>query len=461
MVATTGPDLLARHIRRLRSVPLAGLSDADLLRTFAEGGTEAAPAFELLVRRHGPMVLSTCRAAMGNHHAADDCFQAVFLVLIRKGRGLRLSGTLGPWLFEVARRVCSRARISAARRFRHEAQAARAKAAANANGLGHDMAATVHAEVGRLPRLLRSAVVLCDLAGLSYREAAERLGVSQATLRGRLARGRDRLRGRLEQQGLRPDGIWLAAAVVPAALAEATARAADVVAGRAAGIVSAAVTELVNGGLESMFMTKLKAAGLSAIASAVLVAGAMGLSAQATAPELQPGTDPSRPWPVAVSVLAGASNDADLGDDVGNLVRKAQRQQDRGDKAGARKTLAQAEKAMKHWATRLGEGDPESDATAPTPARRFGGTSRAPAAGALAPGTSSPAPGRPAPGLVGGMASDGPPAMMGTGFGGRRPADMESRVRELEAKLDRLLKQMQKAPSPSNKGPEELADAAT
>jgi RNA polymerase sigma factor (sigma-70 family) len=196
---TKGSAILLRHVRRVLAAPLAGLPDGDLLRKFAAGGADSEPAFEVLVRRHGPMVLSTCRSAMGDIHAADDCFQAAFLVLVGTGRSLRLRGPLGPWLFQVARRMCVRARIALARRAKHEACApARDPTAGN---LDRDMVALIHAEVGRLPSVLRTAVVLCDLGGLSYQEAADRLGLPHATVRGRLARARERLRQRLGNAG--------------------------------------------------------------------------------------------------------------------------------------------------------------------------------------------------------------------------------------------------------------------
>ena len=43
-------------------------------------------------------------------------------------------------------------------------------------------------EIGRLPERFRAAVVLCDLGGLSYDEAAEHLGCAVGTLKSRLSR---------------------------------------------------------------------------------------------------------------------------------------------------------------------------------------------------------------------------------------------------------------------------------
>ena len=76
-----------------------GLSDRELVARFAcqrgHAASSADPssseaAFEVLLARHGAMVLSVCRQVLGDPHAADDAFQATFLVLIRRGGSLRL-----------------------------------------------------------------------------------------------------------------------------------------------------------------------------------------------------------------------------------------------------------------------------------------------------------------------------------------------------------------------------------
>ena len=110
---TSGPAILLDHIHRVVA-PLAGQPDDALLRHFAAGGPASGAAFEVLVRRHGPMVLRACRARLRDAHAADDCFQATFLVLARRAAGLRLRRSLGLWLFEVARRVSAQAAYAAA-----------------------------------------------------------------------------------------------------------------------------------------------------------------------------------------------------------------------------------------------------------------------------------------------------------------------------------------------------------
>src|SRR5438477_109290 len=60
----------------------------------------------------------------------------------------------------------------------------------------------VDAEVERLPASVRAVVVLCCLEGRTRDEAADRLGVSVAAVKGRLERGRDLLRRRLARRGV-------------------------------------------------------------------------------------------------------------------------------------------------------------------------------------------------------------------------------------------------------------------
>ena len=104
-----------------------GLTDGQLLEDVRGRGDEAGQrAFAALVERHGPAVLHACRAILRDEHAAEDAFQAVFLVLARKAGSLRVRDSLGPWLHQVACRVAANARASAARRRRARAAGRRA-----------------------------------------------------------------------------------------------------------------------------------------------------------------------------------------------------------------------------------------------------------------------------------------------------------------------------------------------
>ena len=73
-MATTSSSVLMRKLHRAALLPDgAGLTDGQLLERFLSHGDESA--FEVLVRRHGPMVFAVCKRVGGNPHDAEDCFR--------------------------------------------------------------------------------------------------------------------------------------------------------------------------------------------------------------------------------------------------------------------------------------------------------------------------------------------------------------------------------------------------
>ncbi len=115
-----------QHVRMLfEAGAVGGLTDKQLLERFRTRDGEAAEwAFAALVERHGPMILRVCRRILRDEHAAQDAFQATFLVLVRMAGSLRAEGSLGGWLHSVACRVAACARGAEARRRAHERRAA-------------------------------------------------------------------------------------------------------------------------------------------------------------------------------------------------------------------------------------------------------------------------------------------------------------------------------------------------
>src|SRR4029077_11319092 len=113
-------------IRHLRKVTCQGsgtqVGDAELLERFIAHRDEGA--FELLVRRHGPMVLGVCQRVLGNQADAEDAFQATFLVLVRKATSIIPRTQVGNWLHGVAHKTALKAKAMNRRRRVKEREAA-------------------------------------------------------------------------------------------------------------------------------------------------------------------------------------------------------------------------------------------------------------------------------------------------------------------------------------------------
>ena len=178
---------------------VTGVSDGHLLEMFVARRDELA--FTALVERHGPMVQRVCHAVLGDHHDAQDAFQATFLVLARSARSIRQCDSLASWLYGVALRVaagpvppgrggarmrgtgppCAPSRRRATRRARTTSRRSCTKRSAGFPS-------------GSAP------VVLCYLEGRTYEEAAQVLRCPVGTIKSRLSTARERLRRRLEHR---------------------------------------------------------------------------------------------------------------------------------------------------------------------------------------------------------------------------------------------------------------------
>jgi len=218
--------VVLRELRTLFSVgTVRDLTDGQLLERFATDRGEAAEqAFATLVERHGPMVLRVCRGVLVDPHDTHDAFQATFLVLVKKARSLWVRDSLGPWLHQVAYRIASCARKSAARRRRHERSAAKS-ATETYSEVGDELGRVLHEEIHRLPERYRVPLVLCDLEGRTHEQAARHLGWPIGTVKSRQSRGRERLRERLSRRGLGSDaGLVGPSVLLPPALVDSTTR---------------------------------------------------------------------------------------------------------------------------------------------------------------------------------------------------------------------------------------------
>jgi RNA polymerase sigma factor (sigma-70 family) len=284
------------------------LSDHELLQRFIASKDEGA--FEVLVRRHGPAVLAVCRRMLGDVHHADDAFQAVFVVLMRKAAAVDSAKPLGHWLHGVAVMVARKARTTTWKRRQRE----RRRGSEAQISDGGTMEEAIHRdevhpaldeELCRLPAKYSAPMTLCYLEGKTNEQAAHELGWPKSTLETRLGKARDLLRSRLLKRGIASASASLALlahqplaqAVVPEALVRSTLQ----VASPAGVLLTTQIDTLSKGAMKIMLYGKIKFAAAIAATLCLSTGFAALLATQAFGAEAKPAKEkePKREGPFA------------------------------------------------------------------------------------------------------------------------------------------------------------------
>ena len=169
--------------------------DAELLRRAREGDTRALSA---LYEQYCRVVFARAFLETGSRADAEELMQDVFLLLWKKRRKIQFVGTSAlPWLL-----VCTR-HLSANRRRYNRRRATETLPTDLQTGAGFEpearavraqLMASIDASVARLDPTDQEILRLCAVEGLTYREAAEALGISHGAVRNRLGRARAVLR---------------------------------------------------------------------------------------------------------------------------------------------------------------------------------------------------------------------------------------------------------------------------
>jgi hypothetical protein len=152
-------------------------------------------------------------------------------------------------------------------------------------------------ELNGLPDRYRLPIVLCELQGMSHKEAASELGCPIGTVSGRLSRGRNLLAKRLARYGVGLTAGSLSAALaqqeaaasLPAAVVSATVKAAT------AGVISAEIAALTEGVVKAMFLAKLKVVTVILGTAVVLTAAALACTALAGGQPQDKGDSTKKP----------------------------------------------------------------------------------------------------------------------------------------------------------------------
>jgi RNA polymerase sigma factor (sigma-70 family) len=268
MSSTTLLALVARCRSLCR--PRSSAADAELLTRFVQQRDPAA--FEELLERYAPLVWGVCRRIAVAEVDAEDAFQATFLALLRQADRLDSRQPLAGWLHTVASRL---ARKAQARLRRHQALAEPSPTTTEdiADAVGErEVRLFVDEEIDRLPATLREPLILCCLLGRTRDEAAQSLGCSVAAVKGRLERGRELLRRRLQRRGVELPAAFLALTLtgerIRAALWAKTMQAALYT-------PAPAIAALAEGAIPALSLGKYKLAAI-ALFLAMGTAGALG-----------------------------------------------------------------------------------------------------------------------------------------------------------------------------------------
>lgn len=180
-------------------------------------------ALDQLIRATYGDVYALCRRMLADPDAAADATQEVYVRVVRSVLGFRGESAFGTWLHRVTVNVCLTA---LRRRSRDRASGTTAgsqpfavpgdeggdrgsgEPGPDERAIGADLLARSEAALRALPEPARTVVVLRDLEGLSTREVATLLGVSESVVKVRLHRAHAQLRAALadapEPQSRRP-----------------------------------------------------------------------------------------------------------------------------------------------------------------------------------------------------------------------------------------------------------------
>lgn len=192
---------MLKTLPKKRRNSTAELADGELLKRFRARRDEAA--FRTLVQRHGAMVLAVCQRVLYDRHAAEDAYQATFLVLARKAGSIGRPELLANWLHGVAYRVAYKIKSQAARRREVEAQAqAGGSAEPSLQAAWREVQAVLDEELHQLPEKHRLPLILVYLEGKTHEEAAALLDCPTGSMSWRLDQARQQLRRRLRRRGL-------------------------------------------------------------------------------------------------------------------------------------------------------------------------------------------------------------------------------------------------------------------
>jgi RNA polymerase sigma-70 factor (ECF subfamily) len=183
--------------------------DEKLIRAFAAGD---ASAFDALVIKYKDMVYTMCYYLLGDVHEAADYSQETFLKVYRSLNTFRFESSFSTWLYRVTLNTCRNRLKSLFYRFRKKTvslddtdesgkaivQIVDESCQPNGAFEKRELMMQVRRAINHLSVDHKTVIVLCDIKGLSYEEICRITGLDMGTVKSRISRARNELKGKLK-----------------------------------------------------------------------------------------------------------------------------------------------------------------------------------------------------------------------------------------------------------------------
>ncbi len=157
--------------------------------------TAPSPEWVATLHDHGPLLLAAARAITRDEAEAEDLVQTTFERALRAGPAIREPRAIRAWLLTVQTREALRV----VRRLRRTLHLDPTVHELPVDGPETSESLELDEALSKLSRPIRAAVVLHHMVGLSVRETADALGVTENTAKARLKTGLARLRECLDE----------------------------------------------------------------------------------------------------------------------------------------------------------------------------------------------------------------------------------------------------------------------
>ena len=165
----------------------------ELVEAAIDGDIES---FGELCRRYYPAMVAIGYSLVADHQLAEDAAQEAFARALVNLRRLKNRTKFAPWLAAICRNVARDMVAAKARQI-----AAEDISQASADDSQDGSSEIVRWAIEQLPASVRELIVLRYYDGLSYEEIASVLGVSRATVNGRLTRAKWKMAKYLKRRG--------------------------------------------------------------------------------------------------------------------------------------------------------------------------------------------------------------------------------------------------------------------